>query len=271
MAGKNYPRKLSFFSLVLSLAAVTLSGLPSQSETEPGNQGSGLTSLESMTGKQSTISVTFEPPGEGEPDDTRGAGSRNGGRCPLDLEVKDPYVMPLMPGTSSGLTIASRPTLFVYVADTAAKTANFALYLEGSPNEIYQKAIPLTATPGIVRIDFPEAAPALEIGQKYEWDFSLVCDPNDPSADYWLSGSITRTLPNPKIQENKGEFAQPSLALAALYGKSGIWYDTLTTLADLRLSQPENANYAAAWEQLLDSVGLEAISTKPLIEEQTEE
>ena len=267
MAGKNNTQKLIFFPLLLSLAAVTLPGLPTQSQTEPGNEGSPPSNPDPIAGNQSTVSVTFDPPGEGEPDDTRGAGSRNGGRCALDLEVKDPYVMPLMPGTSSGLTVASRPTLFVYVAETTAKTANFALYLEGNPNEIYQMAIPLVAAPGIVRIDLPEAAPVLQVGQKYEWDFSLVCDPNDPSADYWLSGSITRTLPNPKIEENKEEFGEPSLALANLYGKSGIWYDTLTTIADLRRSQPENTTYAAAWEQLLDAVGLGEISTKPLIEE----
>ena len=266
MAGKNTTCRLIFFALVLSIAGATF-GLPSQSQTDLENRELGLRNSDEIAGNRSALSVTFDPPGEGEPDDTRGAGSRNGGRCPLDLEVKDPYVIPLMPGTSSGLTVASRPTLFVYVAETIAKTAKFALYPEGSVNEIYEQDISLTGDPGVIRIDLPETAPALQVGQKYEWDFSLVCDPNDPSADYWLSGSITRTPSNTKIQENKGEFGEPSLALAALYGKSGIWYDTLTTLANLRRSQPENTNYAVAWEQLLDSVGLQAIASKPFIEE----
>ncbi|MBD0345660.1 MAG: DUF928 domain-containing protein [Coleofasciculus sp. Co-bin14] len=44
-----------------------------------------------------------------------------------------------------------------------------------------------------------------------------------------------------------------------------MWYDAIISLADLRRSQPGDLTVASTWKELLRSVGLEAIATKPLL------
>ena len=52
------------------------------------------------------------------------------------------------------------------------------------------------------------------------------------------------------------------LEQARLYGERGIWFDTLTALAEFRQSQPHGL---ATWAEFLDSAGLTAIATEPLV------
>jgi hypothetical protein len=50
----------------------------------------------------------------------------------------------------------------------------------------------------------------------------------------------------------------------ALYAKSGSWYDALANLAELRKAQPNDAEVASAWKELMQAAGLDAIANAPL-------
>jgi hypothetical protein len=84
--------------------------------------------------------------------------------------------------------------------------------------------------------------------------------PDNPTVE----GRIQRIAPNPALSSQLKSLS--AVERAALYGKNGIWYDTLTSLAQQRRSQPKDSTLAATWEKLLKSVGLEAIATKPLLQ-----
>lgn len=205
--------------------------------------------------------VTFEPPAAGKPDDTAGGASRSGG-CLQAITNIGGCMVPLMPQTKDGLTTTERPTFFVYVADSAAKELFFSLRDE-SDNAVYQTKIPINGQTGIVSVKLPDNAPALEVGKTYQWAFIMVGDqglrPDSPG----VRGEVRRVELNPEL---KSELAQVEpLDRAALYGKNGIWFDTVQTLAEARRQQPNDTTLTDDWQSLLKSVGLEAIATQPLL------
>jgi hypothetical protein len=212
--------------------------------------------------EQILVQVTFEPPGEGEPTDTAGGASRDEDICAQQPLESSPCVTPLMPGTQSGLTVAERPEFYLYVPETEATELFFALKDENNRHH-YQTKIPISGGGGILAVRLPEEVPALEIGQTYRWTFILVgkdgLRPDSPG----VQGGIERVELNPNSM-GELEVLTP-LEKAALYGAEGIWYDTMSTLAQLRRSQPDDAIVEENWRELLASVGLEAIAERPLL------
>ncbi|HAA28179.1 MAG TPA: hypothetical protein DCE56_11520 [Cyanobacteria bacterium UBA8553] len=211
---------------------------------------------------RSIASLTFEPPKEGKPENTEGGASRDGGVCPQDSNTVHQPVTLLLPANHYGLTVAEHPTFFVYVPQTSAQKALFVLRDENE-DYYYQKTLSIPPKAGIVSFKLPADAPVIEIGKGYKWSFVLICGdtlkPDSPRGE----GRIKRIQPNPALSSQLQNLSP--LERASLYGKDGIWYDTLTSLAELKRSQSDNLTLTANWEKLLRSVGLEAIATKPLL------
>lgn len=246
-----------FSSASLSICISFNLSLPTQGQVPSSNNHQTPSSRSVLQVAQ----VTFEPPGDGKPDNTAGGASRDGGTCFQDaVEDVSVGVTPLMPATSQGLTVAERPTFFVYVPRTSAKKAFFSLK-DKNEEYYYQTTLPLANTPGIVSVKLPADAPALQVGKTYQWSFVTICGENLAVDDPRAEGQIQRVEPNPALV---GQIEKVSLLeRAALYGSNGIWYDTLSNLAALKRSQPGNSTLTANWENLLKSVGLGAIATKP--------
>lgn len=211
---------------------------------------------------RSKVSVTFSPPGAGKPDNSAGGASRSSAQCVQDTANGGPSATPLTPANYQALTVAERPTFFVYVPETSARKVFFSLEGENK-NSHYQTTIPITGKAGIVSVSLPDSAPALETGKNYKWSFVIMCGnalrPDSPTVE----GTIMRSQLNPTLTSQL-EKATP-LERAALYGNGGIWYDTLATVAELRRLEPNDSSIEATWTQLLTSVGLDAIATKPLL------
>jgi len=55
------------------------------------------------------------------------------------------------------------------------------------------------------------------------------------------------------------------MTLVSVYAKNGIWYETITTLAQLRRQTPTDSRLTAQWTKLLESQGLESIADQPLV------
>jgi len=209
-----------------------------------------------------SVSITFEPPDRDRPKDSAGGASRDGGKCPQDLQSSEPYVTPLLPVNRYGLTVESHPTFFVYLPPTDAQKAFFSIRDEND-SDFYQTFVSLPKKSGVLKIKLPADAPSLEKDKAYTWSFVLMCDnvlrPDSPLVE----GQIERTEMN-AASIAQLEKATP-LERAAFYGKAGIWYETLATIADARHSEPENADLEGIWQDLLRSVELEAIATQPLL------
>ena len=207
------------------------------------------------------IKVTFEPPKSGQPINTVGGATR-GEQCFQDAELPKPALKSLAPANYQGLTVAARPTLFVHVPQTTAQEAFFSL--QDEQGQYYQTILPLPDQSGIMSIQLPEAAPALEVGKSYKWHFVVMCDNSLKPDSPLVEGYIQRINPESALFSQLEELSP--LERAAQYGKAGIWHETLTILAQLKKSQPDNSNVAANWEELLTTVGLETIANQPLLD-----
>ncbi|MBW4547305.1 MAG: DUF928 domain-containing protein [Symplocastrum torsivum CPER-KK1] len=249
---------LMLFSGSLSLGLMLVALLPAQAEIQ-----SRLASQNPTLPGHSVFQVTFEPPGDGKPDNTVGGASRDSGQCLQDAITSQQTITPLMPTTNRGLTLVERPTFFVYVPQTSAQKAFFSLK-DKDESYYYQATLPMPETSGIVSLKLPADAPALEIGKSYQWSFVTICGERLAVDDPRVESQIQRIELNTEFSSQLKNLSP--LERAAVYGADGIWYDTVATLAELRRSQPNDLTLAATWENLLKSVGLNAIATKPLLQ-----
>ena len=51
----------------------------------------------------------------------------------------------------------------------------------------------------------------------------------------------------------------------SIYANAGLWYDTVTSLVQLREANPNDPQLAEDWTDLLQSIGLDAIAQAPLV------
>lgn len=234
-----------------------------------------LTDVQATTPQQTTSTprkskMTFEPPpNQSAPKVTIGGGRRDNDRCqqdrkplnqPLVKGTTDQPLTPLLPSTKLGLTVSPHPTFMVYVPQTSASSVVFTL--ENQQGEgIYKTKLDLEGTPGIVSFSLPASEPPLEIGKDYKWVVSMMCQPSGPT-DPFTEGVVRRIQPNPVLVSQLDK--PKSLDQVSLYAKSGVWYEAANDLASLRKSQPQNAELTTAWKELLQSVGLDGISSAPL-------
>lgn len=224
-------------------------------------QGSVQVPRHNATEDHSPISqVLFKPSGGGKPPTTRGAGSRSDRRCPQDITTQSISLTALVPPNQSGLTWVEHPTVWVYLPKTSARQIVLSVKAEGAQQHS-QRFLSITGEPAILGIPFDHNAPPLEVGKSYQWAVVLVCgdrpSPNDPFVTAW----VQRVIPSKPFSE------QPSaLDRVVQYGAQGVWYDALTTLAEMRRSRPTDPTLAKLWTDFLTqpSVGLGAIAKEPL-------
>jgi hypothetical protein len=199
----------------------------------------------------------FKPPNRGAPSNTAGGATRGNSFC---VTGKTPLTV-LVPSSHIGLTTTAHPTFFVYVPPTSAKSAEFVLQ-DAKDNDIYRTTVELTGTPGIVSLSLPETAPPLEMGKDYLWYFSIVCQPKDRLEDVFVSAWVQRVQPTKAVVDTLKRVAPRDRP--GVYAKASYWYDTLSTLAELRRSKPNDASLNSDWTQLLNSVGLSKVAKEPL-------
>jgi hypothetical protein len=220
----------------------------------------------------SRTSMAFEPPpGQGMPTRTAAGGSR--GACPDTKQLSGRltalvpnFMQPQEGPEQRGYTVEAKPVFYFYLPTSDGSHIAFSLKDEDD-TDVYQLTLPIPSKPGIVSVKLPEDAPSLEVGKTYRWSFGIVCttaDSESASKVVFVSGDIRRIEPDATLA---GELAQADpVERASLYARHGIWFESLATLATLRQEQPEDLTLASRWQELLDSVGLEAIAGQPFVE-----
>jgi hypothetical protein len=167
----------------------------------------------------------------------------------------------LLPQTYHGTTLAERPTFLVYLPASNAKIGLFSLK-DKQGKLHYQQTVPVTGQAGIMAIQLPATAPALELGNDYQWFFALKIDGDlSPSTPY-VDGWVQRIQPTAAISEALQ--ANSPLDKANALAKLGVWYDSAALLASLRSQQPDSALMAKEWSEFLTSVELHKIQTAPI-------
>ncbi|HAX79974.1 MAG TPA: hypothetical protein DCY88_30100 [Cyanobacteria bacterium UBA11372] len=247
MTMKKMLRLSAFFLLPLavSLELVPLSGRLGQTTASANSSGS----------------VVFQP--NGSPRTTRGGASR--GICSIasseSSQNKKPAIA-LIPNTDAELTTQAHPTIFLYIPDGTIVSAELSLW-DRNQNGLYQTTVSLSGKSGIVGIELPDAAPSLEVGNRYKWSLALICDRTERSRDLVVEGWMQRTQLSSTLEKQIGTL-EP-LQRARLYAQNRIWYETLATLAQLRRSRPDDSRIATEWQSLLQSVGLQDVAQAPVI------
>jgi len=183
-------------------------------------------------------------------------GNREGGATRGTCPAKAVELTALVPDNMGGLTTNERPTLFWYVPPVNSLPLEFRMF-DAAGHIIYETTFNSPAQGGLVSLTLPTKTPALAVGKDYSWYFSIAC-PGGEGSFVSTSGWVQRVEPNPTVLKASAQ-EQP-----ALYAQSGIWFDTLTSLATLRTSQPTDTSLAEDWRDLLVSLGLGKVANQTL-------
>lgn len=213
--------------------------------------------------KSSTLSspYAYQPPPPprrvGSPGKRSDGGARTGcgGNLSKPLTALVPIDSPQTSGLVFGVTTVERPTFWFDLPYQAATTGTFQLRDE-QKQIIYETSLTLPGAPGVIHVTLPDTAPSLAVGKPYHWYFKVSCGSGTDFVDGW----IQRKPLNAKLQK---QLEQATLTeRSRLYSNNGIWFEALTTAAELRRRDPKSNE----WATLLKAVGLEEITSAPIVD-----
>lgn len=235
--------------------------------SNPSTQSQGTPSPTVPRGT-SARDLTFEqpPPGQGAP----APGTTDPGGSRGCLSVVQKPLTALVPVTKEagnqelrwGLTTKEHPTFWFYVPyeSKSIRSAKFSLR-DRATKTVYETTITLTGTPGVISISLPSTAPGLEINQWYRsYLFVDISCPdgllNKDDAGAWVKREVLAP-----ILKNELDQAKTPVQQAMFYAKHGFWYEAVTTVAQLHRTNSQDDE----WTMLLQSVGLNAIASSPIV------
>ncbi|MBV6628069.1 MAG: DUF928 domain-containing protein [Rivularia sp. (in: Bacteria)] len=235
---------------------------------------------QSLSSSSSSISFTAPPP----PPNRSGAGNRGAAAsrgCGSDTQS----VMALVPDYEEtikvqgdsipvtkiwGLTTSNYPTFWFFVPYDKSSITKMEFVIKDESQKpsktVYRTLLNKPDKPGIISVSTNKAIKPLQADKtNYHWFLKVKykCSPEKPEQLEAVDGWIQRTKLDSTFTQRLAS-ATP-LQRAALYAEKGIWYDSLTALAELRLSKPQNASLMAGWESLLKSEDLDSFANYPLI------
>ncbi|WP_373527744.1 DUF928 domain-containing protein [Nostoc sp.] len=272
MKSNLQPIKLS---LVVAFSCTSLLGslTPILAKPTPGSLHDAYGGLRLRSDSKTLLAqaTTFNqpPPPSGPPPGGRvRGGARRGPRgCPFtkpDLTALVSFTEENSVINVWGQTTVEHPSWFFYVPYTKDLDYTVEFVLQDLDlNEVYKKAIALPDKPGVIRVSLPSTAPALALNKQYRWFFTINCDKEKNSPPTFVEGVIQRVELNPAtIKELE---TTELLKRYAIYAQKGIWYEALTTLAELRQKNPKDAALKAEWRNLLGSISLDDIAAEPIL------
>lgn len=268
---KTPSRYFKTFSLTLSVGLAISATLPATASIKDTS-----VSLSSPNGSEVLLAqrrsrLRFKIPGV-RPSLGREGGISRSSQITASCEGRQISMTSLLPQTNLGSlpkdkievesTVAPHPTLFVHVSQTSGQKAEFMVVNEKGDQVYKNSNITLNGSSGIVSLSIPANAPAIEVGERYYWSFTVACDDDwtkNPAVDGWVKRvDLNSTL------ANQLKRAAPR-DRPALYAEAGIWTDAVSTLADLRKANPNDSQLTQDWEDLLKSVGLDTVAQASLI------
>jgi hypothetical protein len=159
----------------------------------------------------------------------------------------------------SYLTASAHPTFLINVPEMP--NASGVVYMEdpasGNRNpQLYKATFDLTDTAGIVGIEMPSEAPALEVGSSYRWRVVINCSPDEGEENtvVFSGGEVQRVANTEGTVDDQLEF----------YLAEGIWQETAEILAVNRYNQA-SATANEEWAFLMAESGIPQYATTPIV------
>jgi hypothetical protein len=168
-----------------------------------------------------------------------------------------------------GLTSVEQPSFWFYVPYHQSDLQAIEFVLQTDKNKtIYRTPVSVPPTPGIVRVQLQNTTTPLEPNKPYHWFFKVrvACNSKQSALstlDY-VEGWVQRVNLNTALRNQLKQLSPQQQA--ALYAEKGIWYDAVTTLAELRLASPQDSALTEDWKSLLKVIGLEKVAAQPLVQ-----
>lgn len=257
---------------IRDIYAITLALLSCTSYAMP--VGAGAIALSNNQDSQLRLADPPLPPSGTPIGRRRGAAGR--GSCTINLPLTalvpaiEKRVGALKATYVWGITIATHPTFWFYVPDSSTSLQRVEFVLQDEQdNDVWRTSVSLPQKPGVISVRLPSSLKALQINQNYHWFFkteiAASCNRQQPViAKDLVEGWVQRVSPTPTLASQL-KTAPPNQQIA-LYAQNGLWYDALTSLAELRRINPQDGTLNADWQELLQSVGLGDIASKSLVE-----
>lgn len=203
-------------------------------------------------------------PGRRESGGTRGPGD-------MCISGKVPLLALLLPTTNVGFTTAAYPRFFWYTPNNKAQQVRFSLYKVDQKLRqrtlIYEKSFKPIRQPGINSFDLPRDGKVdpLAINTNYLWSVSIICNfkDNSPNSTITSYGWVRRVLLDRQNRDKLPKLSQRDRL--AIYSQTGLWFNFLTTLADLRTCYVYDRNLSDRWQRTLTQVNLKSISQEKLL------
>ncbi|MEH1940492.1 MAG: DUF928 domain-containing protein [Nostoc sp.] len=168
-------------------------------------------------------------------------------------------------GVVEGLTTSERPTFWFYMPytkDLSNSSAEFSLQ-DSAENDVYRNAIALPSKPSIIGISLPINA-SLQVDKTYRWYLKVRCNQETASIPVYVEGDIKRINLDERVMQQLEAANEPRQKII-IFAEKGIWFDALNMLAQIRISNSNDAYLEKDWQSLLQSINLDNIATMPLI------
>lgn len=125
----------------------------------------------------------------------------------------------LIPEEHTPNTIAAHPTFFFY---SEFKKVSFVLSAPGRSEPLYEREMMIN-TPRVVRVEIPETAPPLEVGQEYVWTVVARCG---SAEQIYARASLRRVEPTSEL-DTALSAAKSNQERARILAQQGLWHDAL--------------------------------------------
>lgn len=175
-------------------------------------------------------------------------------------------LMAMAPPRSIGLTAQASPTLYFYLpAMETIQEAEFVLIDSANDTVVYEETLNIGNRAGIMGVTIPSerAETPVETDRNYQWYFSIVCNPTDRSEDIIVEGAMRWTKIDQALASQLNQ--KTPLEKVNLYLEAELWFDAMSTLAELRSNGTEDPEVSEAWIQLLESADLGVLVQEPVI------
>ncbi|MEO0457327.1 MAG: DUF928 domain-containing protein [Cyanobacteria bacterium P01_A01_bin.114] len=210
----------------------------------------------------------YRPAPRGIPAQRASGGTR--GEPPAFCTTGDQPMTAVSPVENLGFTTEGYPEFQWYMPENTVSHLEFWLYEAdtetGVDSPIYQTVFVTSGAEGIATLQLPDTAglPPLEVGQTYHWTVSAHCDIDAMQADMFVDGWVERVEATPALQTQMAEAAS-DIERATIAADNSLWFDAIQLLSEQIQHDPSNAEARSELASLLESVGLDAISTVPLL------
>src|SRR4028119_726532 len=119
----------------------------------------------------------YTPPQNPSKPKETGTNTTRGGSCEANSSAR---LTALVPFSHVGETISRHPTFTWFVPDRTPRPLQLRLFTR-TGQLLYRTE--MQSQQGIMSVALPSNLPQLSIGQSYQWEVVLVCDPNLPSSN----------------------------------------------------------------------------------------